>query len=148
MKKTIDSVIVTMWANRLVALILFVLLFSMPALLKWYCQFRVLSGAEQLAITIAFYCCAVVVGIALWSMDRLLCAIRVGKVFIRENVQRIRIIQWCCGSTGLICTPAAFCYYPLIFMVIIMAFLFLVVNVVCRVMDAAVSIREENDLTI
>lgn len=148
MKKILDSITVTLWANRLVALILTVLLFTMPLLLDWYCQFRVLSGLERTAITVAFYCCAVVVGIALWNMDALLRAIRLDQVFIRENVRRIRVVQWCCGGTGAICFPAAFCYYPLVFMVIIMAFLFLVVSVVCRVMDAAVSIREENDLTI
>ena len=75
-------------------------------------------------------------------------AISRGDVFTRENVRRIRAVRWCCGGVGLICVPAAFCYYPLVFMVIIMGFLFLVVSVVCQVMDAAVTIREENDLTI
>jgi hypothetical protein len=37
---------------------------------------------------------------------------------------------------------------PLIFMLIVMAFLCLVVSVVASVMDAAVTIREENDLTV
>ncbi len=148
MKKTFDSVSVTLWANRLVALLLAVLLFTMPLVLNWYCQYRVLTPVERVAITVAFYCCAVVVAIALWNMEKLLLAIRRGEVFTRENVSRIRAVQWCCGGTGLICTPAAFCYYPLVFMVIIMAFLFLVVSVVCQVMDAAVTIREENDLTI
>ena len=37
---------------------------------------------------------------------------------------------------------------PLIFLAVIMGFLCLMVSVVAGVMDAAVSIREENDLTI
>jgi len=148
MKKTFDSVNVTLWANRLVALLMAVLLFTLPAILDWYCLYRVLTSLERIALTTAFYCCAVVVAIALWNMEKLLLAIRAGEVFTRENVRRIRAVQWCCGGTGLICTPAAFCYYPLVFMVIIMAFLFLVVSVVCQVMSAAVTIREENDLTI
>ena len=96
----------------------------------------------------AFYCCAVFVFAALWNMDRLLTAILAEKVFIRKNVTRIRRIQWCCGLVSLICIPATFAYLPLIFMVVIMAFLCLTVCVVTRVMDAAVAIREENDLTI
>ena len=48
----------------------------------------------------------------------------------------------------MICLPAALIYYPLLFMVIIMGFLALVVCVLCRVMNAAVAIREENDLTV
>ena len=148
MKKKYNSVAVTLWANRIVALLMVVLLFTLPFILDWYCQYRVLTPVERIALTAAFYCCAVIVGVALWNMEKLLLAIGAGEVFTRDNVRRIRAVQWCCGGTGLICTPAAFCYYPLVFMVIIMAFLFLVVSVVCQVMDAAVAIREENDLTI
>ena len=143
-----NNVNVTLWANRAVALGIAVLLFTLPALLDWYCQFRMLYEIERIALTGAFYCCAVVVFVALWNIDGLLRNIRVGEVFITENVRRIRVIQWCCGGVALICAPAAFVYYPLVFMVIVMGFLCLVVSVVCRVMDAAVTIREENDLTI
>ena len=81
-------------------------------------------------------------------MEKLLNNILCGEVFVRDNVRGIRRIQFCCGMVSLICLPAAFVYVPLIFMVIIMAFLFLVVWVVAQVMDAAVTIREENELTI
>lgn len=148
MQKTFDLTVVTLWATRLVAAEIFVLLFTLPMLLDWYSQFRVLLDLERTALTIAFYCCAVVVFIALWNMDTLLRSIRAGQVFIQENVRRICSIQWCCGVTALICVPAAACYYPLVFMVVVMGFLCLVVSVVCRVMHAAVTIREENDLTI
>ena len=148
MKKRWDSVKVTLWANRLVAALLFVLLFTLPALLDWYCQFRILLPLERTGLTVGFYCCAAVVFVALWTMDRLLCSIGQGEVFTRENVQRIRTIRWCCAGTCLICIPVAICYYPLVFLVVVMGFLSLAVTVVCRVMDAAVSIREENDLTI
>ena len=81
-------------------------------------------------------------------MDKLLRNILAGEVFVRDNVRGIRRIQLCCGIISLICLPAALSYLPLTFMVIIMAFLFLVVWVVAQVMDAAVTIREENELTI
>ena len=139
---------VTLWANRIVALIVAVLLFTLPLVLDWYCQYRTLLKAERTALSVAFYCCAAVVFMALWNIDTLLRTIRSGEVFTSENVRRIRRIQWCCGAVDLICTPAAFVYYPLVFMAVVMFFLCLVVSVVCRVMDAAVAIREENDLTI
>lgn len=148
MKKSVNSVSVTLWANRVVALLLAVLLFTLPSLLDWYCQYRSLTPIERTALTVAFYCCSVFVGIALWNMDLLLRHIAEGDVFTRENVRCIRVVRWCCVATCGLCAPAACCYYPLIFLVIIMGFLSLVVNVVCRVMDAAVSIREENDLTV
>ena len=139
---------VVLWVNRLIFVLLVALLPALPFLLNWYCQFRALSTAEYLAILIAFYVCAVIAGVALWKLEQLLKNIIAGNVFIRKNVRHIRCIQWCCGFVSLVCIPAAVFYLPLIFMVVIMGFLFLVVGVVTKVMDAAVAIREENDLTI
>lgn len=142
------SVKITLWVNRLVALVVAVLLFVLPAILDWYTGFRFLSDTEQTIITVAFYCCVVIIGWALWNMESLLRAILAEKVFVRKNVRAIRHIQWCCGIVALITAVTCFAYLPLIFLTIIMAFLCLVVSVVASVMDAAVTIREENDLTI
>ena len=148
MNKKSFAVTVTLWANRAVALLLAVLLFTLPMLLDWYCQYRSLTQVERLALIIAFYICSVAVALALFNMDGLLRAISRGEIFVQQNVRRIRIVQWCCAGVCLVCIPAALCYYPLLFMVIVMGFLSLTVGVVCRVMEAAVDIREENDLTI
>lgn len=148
MKTKFDLTHLTLWINRLIALVLFVLLFGLPSLLDWYTNIRSLSDLEYTAIAVAFYLCAVFVFVALWQMDGLLRCILRKEVFIQQNVRRIRVVQWCCAAVSLICLPAAFIYYPLIFLVVIMAFLCLVISVVCRVMDTAVSLREENDLTV
>ena len=148
MKKSFRTVNVTLWINRLVMLTVVLLMFTLPTILPWYQQYRVLLEIEQTALTAAFYCCSVVVLFALWKLDALLRNIRLGEVFIRENVRLIRCVQWCCALTALICVPATVCYYPLVFMTVVMGFLSLVVCVVTQVMDAAVTIREENDLTI
>lgn len=139
---------ITLWANRFIAITVAALVFLLPTLVDWYGRIRALTASERTAITVAFYCCAAVIAVALWQIDRLLCDILCAQVFTRKNVKRIRAIRWCCGMVSLICVPAAFAYIPLIFLVIIMAFLCLVVSVVAGVMNAAVIIREENDLTI
>ena len=148
MKRAFNSVRLTLWAGRFVAAVVFVLLFMLPTVLQWYSRYRMLTALEYDAITVAFYLCAVAVGLALWNMDALLREILASRVFTRENVRKIRIIRWCCVAVAAICIPAAFCYYPLVFMVLVMGFLSLAVTVVVRVMAAAVTIREENDLTI
>ena len=148
MKKSSWTVTVTLWINRLVSFTVILLLFTLPTILQWYQQYRMLLPPEEFALTVAFYCCAGVVLVALWNLDALLRNIRASEVFIRENVRRIRTVQWCCAITAAICVPATFCYYPLIFLCVVMGFLSLVVCVVTQVMDAAVTIREENDLTI
>ena len=85
---------------------------------------------------------------ALYNLEQLLRSISAGEVFLRSNVSLIRRVCICCLLVSAICLPAAYYYPPLIFFCIVMAFLCPVVNVVRRVFDAAVPIREENDLTI
>ena len=148
MKKYGKSAKVTLWVNRVIAAVVAALVFLLPAVIDWYCTFRMLTPVERTAIITAFYCCTLFIGAALWNIDRLLAQILKDQVFTRQNVRRIRSIGWCCGAVSVICVPASFAYMPLIFMMIVMAFLCLVVNVVASVMDAAVTIREENDLTV
>ena len=139
---------ITRWASRLIALLLVILIFCLPALLDWYIQFRPMTDLAKTAVTAAFYACVVIIFFALRNVETLLGSILEGDVFTRENVTRIRRICYCCGGVGLVCIPAAVAYLPLIFLVIIMGFLCLMVSVVAHVMEAAVVIREENDLTI
>lgn len=148
MKTKCNPTHIALWGNRLIGAALAALVFFLPVLLAWYSTVRSLTDLEQTAIKVAFYCCAAVTAIALWNLDGLLRSILAQQVFIRKNVRQIRAVQWCCACISAICLPAALIYYPLLFMVIIMGFLSLVVCVLCRVMNAAVDIREENDLTV
>lgn len=148
MKQKISAARLTLWVSWFAALLVAVLAVFLPRLLDWYCRFRSLTKDEYRAILIAYYCCVVVLEWAMWDMDRLLRNILAGKVFVRGNVKRIRALRRHCGVIALICLPAAIVYMPLLFVVIIMAFLCLVVSVVAQMMGAAVELREENDLTI
>lgn len=148
MEKQKKITALSLWVNRGIGVILLGLSIFLIPLVSWYCTVRTLTGAERNAIIIAFYACAVVTAWALWNVDRLLCGILAGQVFVKETVSRLRRVQLCCALVSLICVPAAFFYIPLVLMVVIMAFLCLAVGVLVCVMDAAVAIREENDLTI
>lgn len=144
----IKSARVTLWAIRIVYVILAVLAVTMPTLLRLYARLRLLNTEAFLAVLVAFYCCGVVSALALWRMDRLVRNILKNMVFVPENVRLIRQVYWCCGGVSLICLPTSVQYPPLIFVVGIMAFLCLVVRVTAELMDAAIAIREENDLTV
>ena len=139
---------VTLWVNRFAALLIIILLPTFHLLLNWYEGFRPLTEAGEIALTAAFYTCAIIALLALWNVDSLLRSILKEEVFTEKNVSYIRAIRWACAAISLLCLPATFFYLPLIFMVVIMAFLALVITVLVRVMSAAVEIREENDLTI
>ena len=142
------SVALTLWANRLLMVTVGLLAFAMPGLLKWYNKLRLLADNQNLALLIAFYLCVPIALFALYNLEKLLRNITDGEVFIRSNVRLIRRVCLCCLLVSCICLPASFYYAPLIFFSLVMAFLCPVVNVVRYVFDAAVTIREENDLTI
>ena len=142
------SIILTLWINRLLMTTVAVLAFAMPGILRWYNHIRILDDAQNLALLIAFYLCVPIALFALYNLEKLLRNIAAGDVFLRGNVQLIRRVCICCLLVSGICLPAAYFYAPLIFFCIVMAFLCPVVNVVRCVFDAAVTIREENDLTI
>ena len=139
---------ITLWCNRTVALAVLVLIFFFPRLLEWYQGLRPLGLHGAAAVFFGFYLCVPVVLYALWCIDRLVSNVLAEKIFIQANVRYIRRIRWCCAGVSLICLPAAFFYQPLIFMVVIMAFLALVVSVVKNVIAAAVALQEESNLTI
>lgn len=139
---------ITLWVNRAVAMVLAVLIFTLPSLLRWYAGFRFLSAGQQWWITGAFYCCVGIIGWALWQMDCLLRNILAGEVFVRKNIRAIRGVQWCCALICIVTGVTCFAYLPLETVAMIMGFLSLTICVVAQVMDAAVTIREESDLTI
>lgn len=148
MEHKIKSARVTLWAIRAVQVLLAVLGLTMPKLLQLYAELRMLDYQAFLAVLAAFYCCGIVASLALLRMDRLVRNIMSGSIFVAENVNLIRKVCRYCGAVSLICIPASVQYPPLIFVVCIMAFLCLVVRVTAELMDAAVSLREENDLTV
>ena len=148
MKKNTSYTHVTLWVNRLIFALVILLLPALPFLLRWYCTIIRLPISTFYVLIVGFYCCSVFILSALAAMEQLLRNILDAQVFVPSNVRYLHRIKRCCGTISLICFPAAFIYLPLWVIVIIMAFLYLVLRVVAQVMDAAVTIREENDLTI
>lgn len=141
---------VTLWANRLVALLVGILVFALPGLTMWYCgllNYEIPHG-DYVGILACFYCCALAIFAALWNVDGIMRNILRQQVFIRENVKRVRVIQWCCGIVAAICLVATFFALPMVILVAVTGFLFLVVGVVASILDSAVALQEENDLTV
>ena len=138
----------TLWCSRIIAVAVVILVFAFPSLLRWYGGIRPFRNHGQEALTIAFYLCVPVVEYALWCIDRLVTNVLAQEVFVEKNTGYIRRIRWCCVGVSGICLPASVFYPPLVFMVVIMAFLALVISMVKNIMAAAVEMREENDLTI
>ena len=141
---------ITLWANRITAAVVLSLVFTLPSLLEWYADLLGYHPPQRdmIAIAVVFDLCAAAIFFALYNMERLLGNIRRRRVFERENVHRVRRVAWSCAVVAAICVVATWFALPMIIFSAIMAFLCLTVNVVGCVMDAAVALREENDLTI
>lgn len=142
--------VITLWVNRIVALIVTILIFTLPSLLDWYGDLLGYKPYPEdlVGLSVAYDLCAVAMLIALWNVDKLLRSILAGEVFVPANVKRVRRVVWCCAAVAVICFAATSFVLPMLIFAIIMSFLCMAINVAACVLNAAVAIREENDLTI
>lgn len=151
-KKSVNISIIVCIA---LAVILTVFVFLGPILFELYLvAYRGLtpSGDPLANIKTTFVCCfypsAVFAGIILYSLLKLLFNIKKGEIFIRANVTCLRIVSWCCFIIGIITFVGCFFYMPFMFIAAAGGFLGMLLRVLKNVMQSAVEIREENELTI
>ena len=96
----------------------------------------------------AFYPCAVLGYVTLYNLIRMLYNIRREQVFIHQNVSHLRRISWCCFAVAGITLVSCVFYLPYLMVGVAAGFVGLMLRVVKNVMQRAVEIREENELTI
>lgn len=120
----------------------------------WFSAYRgfnpELSAMKHL-LTLFVYCfypCAVFAYITLYSLIKLLFNIKKQKIFINQNVKYLRRISWCCFAVALITLIGGLFYIPFFFIAIAAAFIGLMLRIVKNVMQSAVEIKAENELTI
>ena len=100
---------------------------------------------------ISYYPSALFGYITLYSLIRLLKNIRRGDIFIPKNVSYLRRISWCCFAVAAISLVIAILYVDIVPFLLVAgaaAFVGLMLRVVKNVMQNAVELREENELTI
>lgn len=124
------------------------------AVKMWLCLYRgfaedsaVLSRMVKLFV-VCFYPCAVFAYVTLYSLIRLLLNIQKEETFIRKNVRYLRRISWCCFAVAVITLVCGMQYIPYLFIAVAAAFVGLMLRVVKNVMENAVELKTENELTI
>lgn len=95
-----------------------------------------------------FYPCAVFAYVTLYSLLRLLFNIKKEEIFTDQNVKCLRRISWCCFAVALITLVGGMFYIPFCFVAVAAAFVGLMLRVVKNVMQNAVELKAENELTI
>ena len=155
MKKTKTSATISLAVCIAASVLFLVMLFTFPQFIRWlYLNYHVLSQNQsvfqRVRVTMipAFYACAPFAAVSLFFLIRLLRNILLERIFIRENVQSLRFVSWCCCIVMLISLGFGLFYMPLLIVTVAMAIVGTLLRVVKNIMQAAVELREENDLTI
>ena len=94
------------------------------------------------------YLCSVPAWLTLWSLRRLLLALRSGAVFTEENVRLLRRVSWCCTIAAAVTALNALYYLPFLFLAVAEGFMALIVRIVKNAFQEAAAMRSELDLTI
>lgn len=94
------------------------------------------------------YACCVPALYALYCLDRLLANIKKKEIFIEKNVKFLRRISWCCFAVSALILIAALSSFLLFIGAIAAAFMGLILRVVKNVIEQAMILKDENDLTI
>lgn len=103
---------------------------------------------SELLLTVLAYLALSAVLFADGLMIPLLFRVRDGRVFTSETVALIRCISWCCILLGAVLCLIGL-YFTLAFLIAGLAiFLGLCLRVVKNVIEEAVEIKSENDLTV
>lgn len=149
------SVALSLAVCFLVCIILTVFLFAGPWVVKmWFILYRGWSENSEAMTRMltlfkaCFYPCAALGFATLYALIRLLMNIKKDAIFITPNVKYLRCISWCCFAVCLITLISGVLYIPYLFVSVAAGFVGLMLRVVKNVMENAVQLKEENELTI
>lgn len=120
----------------------------------WFTVYRGLSpngtAVQSMLSTFkwTFYPCSVFAYATLYSLIKLLFNIKNREIFIVKNVTFLRVISWCCFAVASITLMGGIVYLPFFAISVAAAFVGLMLRVVKNVMQNAIELKAENELTI
>ena len=151
-KHSVVLSIVVCWV--VVAVLTAGVVFGPWAIESWFTRYRGWDASSTGMIQVSFlfklvfYPCAVFAYVTLYSLLRLLFNIKKDEIFTTQNVIFLRRISWCCFVVAVITGAGGVFYVPYFAVAVAAGFVGLMLRVVKNVMQRAVEIREENELTI
>lgn len=120
----------------------------LPLLLKWYISSRGTPKEDYWPMLIMGWLFVPPAFTALLCMHKLLKNIRHNQLFVRDNVKLFRVLSWCCFAAAF-----PFLFYGLVniisfFFAAVVAFVALLLRVAKNMLETAMEIKDENDLTV
>jgi hypothetical protein len=134
--------------TKIVIVLVICAAFAAPFLVKNYVAYAAKDPGIAAPLLATIYACTVPGLAAMFSLDRLLANIKKKDVFIHKNVKYLRIISWCSFAVSAILFVSGFYYLLFLLIAVAAAFFGLILRVVKNVIEQAVAIKDDNDLTI
>lgn len=113
-----------------------------------YAAMRKFSAQNRTYMMFSCYISALPAGLLLWKLWAVLGRIRIGEVFTEANAKDLRLVSWACGAETVICLVSFLYYKPFILVAVAAAFMMLIVRIVKNMIQQAVDMKAELDLTI
>ena len=152
MKKTKLSAYVSLAICIASSVVFIVLLFLFPTAFEWL---LIGKGVKTDAIThtvknvsIAYYLAAPFSAAALYMLIRLILNVLGGRIFVKINVTYLSLISYCCFAVFVISASFTYFYTSMLIAAFVMFVVGVLLRVVKNVMQSAVDLKNENDLTI
>lgn len=144
------SLVLSCICTRVVIALLFMLAITLPfAARTGFFDGRYLIQPTFVALVLpVYYAFCVPAIVALFSLDRMLAAIRRGEVFTKANVRLLRIISWACFVAAVVLLVSSVVSIVFAVIALLAAFFGMILRVVKNLFAAAVELKAENDFTI
>ena len=142
------SILLSQICTALFALLLAALDIGCYWAVSWFIHLRNMSWQKGTGFMVTIYLCSVFAWLLLYGLWKLLGNMKSGRVFVEENVKRLRMVSWCCVGAALICLSSCVYYLPFLFVSAAAAFMALIVRIVKNVFQQANAMKSELDFTV
>ncbi|MBQ6848000.1 MAG: DUF2975 domain-containing protein [Clostridia bacterium] len=155
MNKTKISLNISIGVCFAVSAVLFFLIFAGPQIFNLYfVDFRGFDAKGEFIKTIGkvfalcFYPSAIISAIILYSLLKLLFNIKNGKVFTEQNVKLLKTVSYGALVISVITFVSGIYFMPFLFISAAGIFTGILLRVLKNVMQSAILLKDENDLTV
>ena len=142
------SILLSQICTALFALLLAALDIGCYWAVHWFIRLRNMNWQKGIAFMVTIYLCSIFAWILLYGLWKLLGNMKSGRVFVEENVRRLRAVSWCCVGAAVICFVSCVYYLPFLFVSVAAAFMALIVRIVKNVFQQANAMKSELDFTV
>lgn len=147
MKSANKSIVLSIAFTTLFALAMTFLTVSIPWLVPFLCEIMEYQGIEKPMMVVAYLSLPAGWG-AVALFYKILFNVKKKNVFINDNVKYLNILSILCFYVGVVSSFAMFKFLGFLFVGISAFFIGLILRIIRNIIEEAIEIKQENDMTI